>query len=86
VDAGEADVYGGEPVYSDQKVVGVTTPGACGHAVQKSLALAYVNPEFVEPGSAFDIENLGVRCRRMSWLSRSMIPGTSDCDPETGNK
>jgi len=31
--------------------------------VQKSLALAYVNPEFAEPGSAFDIEILGVRCR-----------------------
>jgi dimethylglycine dehydrogenase len=63
VDAGEADVYGGEPVYSDQKVVGVTTSGAYGYAVQKSLALAFVNPEFAEPGSAFDIEILGVRCR-----------------------
>ena len=41
----------------------MTTSGEYGHAVQISLALAYVNPEFAEPGSAFDIEILGVRCR-----------------------
>jgi glycine cleavage system aminomethyltransferase T len=33
--------------------------------VQKSVALAYVNPEFAEPGSTFDIEIPGVRCRAM---------------------
>jgi len=31
--------------------------------VQKSLVLAYVKPEFAEPGSARDIEILGVRSR-----------------------
>jgi len=63
VNAGKADVYGGETVYSDQKVVGVTTSGAYGYSMQQSLALAYVIPEFAEPNSAFDIEILGVRCR-----------------------
>jgi dimethylglycine dehydrogenase len=63
VDADDADVYGGEPVYYGEKVIGVTTSGAYGYAVDKSLAFAYVNPEFAEPDSAFDFEILGKRCQ-----------------------
>jgi dimethylglycine dehydrogenase len=62
VAAEDADVYGGEPVFHGEKVIGVTTSGAYGHAVGKSLALAYVNPEFAAPNSTFDIEILGNRC------------------------
>jgi dimethylglycine dehydrogenase len=42
VDAVDADCLGDEPVYVDDQVVGVTTGGAYGFAVQKSLAFAYV--------------------------------------------
>ncbi len=42
VDATDADCLGSEPVYLDGQVVGVTTSGAYGFAVNKSLAFAYV--------------------------------------------
>ncbi len=63
VAAEDADVHGGEPLFHAQKVVGVTTTGAYGHAVGKSLAFAYVDPEFATPDSTFDIEILDNRCR-----------------------
>ncbi len=63
VAAEDADVYGGEPVFHGDQVIGVTTSGAYGHAVGKSLAFAYVNPEFAAPDSTFDIEILSQHCR-----------------------
>ncbi len=62
VDAQDADVHGGEPLYQGDKVVGVTTTGGYGHTVGKSLAFAYVNPELSTPDTAFDIEILSQRC------------------------
>jgi dimethylglycine dehydrogenase len=61
VSAGDADVRGGEPLYVGDQVVGVTTSGGYGHTVKKSLAFAYVDPEFALPGSIFDIEILEER-------------------------
>ena len=62
VDAKDADVRGGEPAYDGDEVIGVTTSGAYGYAVQKSLAFVYVHPKYVAPGATFDIEILGLRC------------------------
>ncbi|MCP4359862.1 MAG: FAD-dependent oxidoreductase [Chloroflexi bacterium] len=59
VAAKDADVYGGEPVFHGNKVIGVTTSGAYGHTVNKSLAFAYVDPEFAVPNTTFNIEILG---------------------------
>ena len=59
VDATDSDCLGNEPVYHDGKVVGVTTSGAYGHAVQKSLAFAYVPPTLAGVGTAFDVMMLG---------------------------
>jgi dimethylglycine dehydrogenase len=59
VDVKDADVRGGEPVLDRDKVIGVTTSGAYGYAVQKSLAFAYVLPDYAVPGTIFDIEILG---------------------------
>ena len=42
--------------------------------MQKSLALAYVIPEFAEPDSAFDIEILSVRCRSEVLAKPACIP------------
>jgi len=56
--ADDADVRGGEPVFDGDKVIGVTTSGAYGHSVQKSLAFVYVPPEYAAPGTTFDIEIL----------------------------
>ena len=45
VDADDADARGGEPIYLNGEVVGVTTSGAYGHRVGKSLAFGYVNAD-----------------------------------------
>jgi dimethylglycine dehydrogenase len=63
VTADDADVRGGEPVIAGENVIGVTTSGAYGHTVDKSLAFAYVEPGFAAPESTFDIEILGKRCQ-----------------------
>lgn len=62
VDVNNADVAGGEAVLYGQEVIGVTTSGGYGHHVGKSLAFAYVNNGYHEPGCTFDIEILGERC------------------------
>jgi dimethylglycine dehydrogenase len=61
VDADDADVRGGEPALDGDKVIGVTTSGAYGHTVNKSLAFVYVPPEYALPGTTFDIKILGQR-------------------------
>ncbi len=58
VDAADADCMGGEPVYSDGRVVGVTTSGGYGHRIQKSLAFAYVEPKFGDEGNRVEVEVL----------------------------
>jgi dimethylglycine dehydrogenase len=61
VQAADADVAGGEPVFADGQVIGITTSGGYGHTTGKSLAFAYVTPSHAAPGSRFDIEILGER-------------------------
>ncbi len=59
VEAGDSDVHGGEPAVVDGRAVGVTTSGAYGHYTGKSLGFVYVEPEYANPGSQFDIDLLG---------------------------
>ena len=61
VDAADCDCAGAEPVYAGGRLVGLTTSGAYGHAVDKSLAFAYVDPAFTAPGTSFEILILGER-------------------------
>jgi dimethylglycine dehydrogenase len=61
VEAVDSDVRGGEPVYFDGRCVGVTTSGAYGHYVGKSLAFAYVGPAQSGFGTRLEIELLGER-------------------------
>ena len=63
VKARDAEVMGNEPVYDGDQVIGITTSGAYGHYVKKSLAFAYVKPGYAKAGVQFDIEILGVRRR-----------------------
>lgn len=51
----DADCLGGEPVYHAGRLVGVTTSGAYGFAVEKSLVFAYVEPGLAAPGTEFTI-------------------------------
>jgi len=62
VAAVDSDVRGGEPVYLDERCVGVTTSGAYGHHVGKSLAFAYVGPDRSGPGTELRVDLLGERC------------------------
>ncbi len=60
VDAGDSDCRGNEPILRDGRVVGLTTGGAYGFAVEKSLTFAYLEPLLIAEGAAFDIELLGL--------------------------
>jgi dimethylglycine dehydrogenase len=61
VDAADSDCMGNEPVYHDGGLAGLTTSGAYGHAVEKSLAFAYVDPDLAMPGTELEILMLGER-------------------------
>jgi dimethylglycine dehydrogenase len=63
VDGDDADPAGNEPVLDDDHIIGVTTGGAYGFTVGKSLAFAYVEPDYANPGSEFEIDILGSRRR-----------------------
>ena len=60
---GDADVQGGEPIFSGENCVGVTTSGGFGHFTGNSLGFGYVPPEFSQPGAALSVEILGERRR-----------------------
>ncbi len=55
VDAKDADCRGNEPVSAGGRLVGLTTGGAYGHAVKKSLTFAYIEPALAESGREFEI-------------------------------
>ena len=55
IDATDADSLGNEPVYAGDRLIGLTTGGAFGHATGKSLAFAYVSPDQTAPGTEFDV-------------------------------
>ncbi len=74
----DADCLGNEPLYLGDKMVGRCTAGAYGHTVGKSLALAYVEPEVAEPGTALEVIILGQR------FPATVIP-ESPYDPENAS-
>jgi dimethylglycine dehydrogenase len=55
LDAQDTDARGGEPVLAGGRCIGVTTSGAYGHRVRKSLVFASVEPAFAAPGNGFHI-------------------------------
>ena len=59
VDVDDADPRGNEPVYFNDKIVGVVTSGAYGFRVKKSLAFAYVNSNLAKEGNEFLISIQG---------------------------
>jgi dimethylglycine dehydrogenase len=48
VDSNDADAWGYEPIWYKDEYAGFVTSGAYGHTVEKSLALAYVNTQFLD--------------------------------------
>jgi len=65
IDASDADAMGNEPVLDGEKIVGVTTGGAFGHIVKKSLAFAYVSSGYEAPGTQFSVQILGQKRNAM---------------------
>ena len=61
VDAADADCRGNEPVHANGTMIGLTTSGAYGYSVGKSLFFAYVHPDYRSPGSEFEIQLMGDR-------------------------
>ena len=59
--ATDTDARGGEPALDQGRCIGVTTSGAFGHRVKKSLLFACVEPQFATPGSTFDVLVQGER-------------------------
>ena len=52
---------GGEPIFAGDRCVGVTTSGAYGHYVRKSLGFGYVPPALAAPGTDLQVRLLGER-------------------------
>ena len=67
LDAGDADVQGGEPIFAGERCVGVTTTGGYGHFVRQSLGFGYVPPSLAGPHTELTVDILGRR-RRVSML------------------
>ena len=62
LDAMDADVRGGEPMFMGGECVGVTTSGGYGHRIGKSLGFGYVHPDNSAAGTVIDIDLVGERC------------------------
>lgn len=62
VDTERADAIGNEPVILDGEVVGVVTSGGYGHSVGKSIALAYLKPEYCRDGQVLSVDIIGDNC------------------------
>jgi dimethylglycine dehydrogenase len=58
---GDADAPYGSSVYAGEDLAGMTTSGVWSHSLQKSVALAYVRRDLAVPGTALQIEILGLR-------------------------
>ena len=61
LDASDADVQGGEPIFAGEQCVGVTTSGGFGHFVQRSLGFGYVSPAMADGSVALTVDVLGKR-------------------------
>ena len=59
VDAVDADASGYEPVWKDGEKVGFVTSGGYGHTTGKSLAMALVNVDCAQAGSALSVHIVG---------------------------
>jgi dimethylglycine dehydrogenase len=61
VEADNADGYGYNGVYKDGRYVGMTSSGGYGWRVDKSLCMAYIEPELAEVGTRLEVEILDQR-------------------------
>jgi len=55
-DEAACECYGNEAVYHNGELIGLTTGGAYGHRIGKSLAFTYVKPELIRDGLEVTID------------------------------
>jgi dimethylglycine dehydrogenase len=78
-DETDADPLGNEPLFDRKgRIIGRATAGYYGHALQKSLGLGYVKPEFAAVGSDIEIEILGLRRRATVLVDSPYDPENKD--------
>ena len=63
VDVKDADVWGDEPIWHGEKVVGFVTSGGYAHFSAKSVAIGFLPCALIQPNVEVMIEILGERCR-----------------------
>ena len=76
VDTEDADPLGNEPVYFDNKIVGVVTSGGYGFRVKKSLAFAYINSSVIDV-KEFEIQIQGSMRKAKVLDQMAYDPGNS---------
>jgi len=59
IDSQDADASGYEPVWRDGRRVGFVTSGGYGHCVERSLAMALVEPDLAQPGTELAVHVVG---------------------------
>lgn len=59
IEADNADAVGFEPVWRGEEIVGITTSGGYGHRLNRSFALALVEPEFAAMGNDLTVHIMG---------------------------
>jgi dimethylglycine dehydrogenase len=59
IDTDDADAHGYEPVRAAGQPIGYVAAGGYGHAVERSIALAYLPLEHAEPGTALTVDIVG---------------------------
>jgi dimethylglycine dehydrogenase len=78
-DVGDADPLGNEPLFDAKgNIVGRATAGYYGHALQKSLGVGYIRPEYAAPGSEIQIEILGERRQATVLIDSPYDPENKD--------
>ena len=74
----DADAIGNNPIYFDGKLIGRATSGGFGHRINKSIALAMVDPNYSKVGDKLEINILGK-------IYKCEVIQESPYDPENKN-
>ena len=59
IDVEDRDAHGFEPVLAGERFIGYVAAGGFGPTVEKSIALAYLPKEFLEPGTKLSVALVG---------------------------
>jgi dimethylglycine dehydrogenase len=75
----DADPLGNEPLFNSKgEMVGRATAGYYGHTVKKSLAIGYIKPDYITPGTELEILILGERKKATVLIESPYDPENKD--------